>query len=79
MKTSSYRLDKFLKKSKLFNKETFLKERKSCVTNVYIHSSLQSHKHMIYILITLIADKDIIDLYKLTSLKQIKKSNNWLK
>ena len=31
---------------------------------------------MIYVLIILTADKDIIDLYKLTSLKQTKKSNN---
>ena len=34
---------------------------------------------MIHVLITLAADKDVIDLYKLMSLKQIKKSNKWLK
>ena len=79
MKTSSYRSDKFLKKLKLFDEETFAKERKSCVTNVYTDSSLQSHKHMIHVLTILAADKDVINLYKLMSLKQTKKSNNWLK
>ena len=82
MKTSSYRLDRFLKKFKLFDKETFAKERKkneSHVANMYTDSSSQSYKHMICVLTTLTADKDIINLCELTSLKQTKKSNDWLK
>ena len=63
----------------MFDEKTFAKERKSCVANVYTDSSLQSHKHMICVLITLAADKDVVDSYKLMSLKQTKKSNNWLK
>ena len=72
MKTSSYRLDKFLKKFKLFNKETFAKERKknkSHVVNIYTDLSSSSHKHIICVLTTLATDKDIINSYKLTSLK----------
>ena len=79
MKTSSYRLNRFLKKLKLFDEETFVKERKSCIANVYTDSSLQSHKHMICVLTTLAADKSIVNSYKLISLKQTKKFNNWLK
>ena len=79
MKISSYRSDRFLKKLKLFNEETFAKERKSYVANMYTDSSLQSYKHMICVLATLAADKDVVNLYKLISLKQTKKSNNWLK
>ena len=63
----------------MFNEETFAKERKSHVANVYTDSSLQSHKHMIHVLTTLAADKNIVDLYKLMSLKQTKKSNDWSK
>ena len=72
MKISSYRLNRFLKKLKLFNKKTFAKERKkneSHVINMYTDSSLQSYKYIIYVLTTLVVDKDIIDLYKLISLK----------
>ena len=76
MKISSYRLSRFLKKLKLCDKEIFAKERKSYIANVYTDSSLQSHKHMIHVLTTLAADKDVINLYKLISLKQTKKSNN---
>ena len=79
MKTSSCRLDRFLKKLKLFNEEIFVKKRKSCVANVYTDLSLQSHKHMIHVLTTLAADKDVIDLHEVMSLKQTKKSNDWLK
>ena len=79
MKTSSHRSNRFLKKLKLFNKETFAKERKSHVINVYIDSSLQSYKYMIHVLTTLTADKDVVNLHELISLKQTKKSNNWLK
>ena len=82
MKTSSYRLNRFLKKLKLFDKEIFAKERKknkSHVVNIYTNLSSQSYKHMIYMLTTLTTDKDIINLYKLTSLKQTKKFNDWLK
>ena len=63
----------------MFNKKTFAKERKSCVANVYTDSSSQSYKHIICVLTTLATDKDVIDLYKLISLKQTKKSNNRLK
>ena len=63
----------------MFDEEIFAKERKSCVANVYTDSSSQSYKHMIYVLITLAADKDVVDSHKLISLKQAKKSNNWLK
>ena len=72
MKTSSYRSDRFLKKLKLFDKETFIKERKKNelhVANVYTDSSSQSHKHMIHVLTTLITDKDIINSHELISLK----------
>ena len=66
----------------MFDKETFAKERKkneSHVINIYTSLFSQSYKHMIYVLTTLATDKDIIDLYKLISLKQTKKSNDWLK
>ena len=36
---------------------------------MYIDLSLQSHKHMIYVLTTLVADKDVVNSCKLTSLK----------
>ena len=69
VKTSSCRSNRFLKKLKLFDKEIFAKERKSHVANVYTDLSSQSHKHMIHVLTTLAVDKDIINLYKSTSLK----------
>ena len=56
----------------MFNKETFAKERKkneSHVANMYTSLSSQSYKHIIHVLTTLITDKDVINLYKLTSLK----------
>ena len=53
----------------MFDEETFVKERKSHVANVYIDSSSQSYKHMIHVLTILAADKDIVDSHKLTSLK----------
>ena len=66
----------------MFNEKTFAKERKkneSHVANIYTDSSLQSHKHIICVLTTLVTDKDVINLHESTSLKQTKKSNNWLK
>ena len=69
MKTSSCRSDRFLKKLKLFDEEIFAKERKSHVVNIYIDSSSQSYKHIIHVLTTLAVDKDVINIYKLTSLK----------
>ena len=69
MKTSSCRSSRFLKKLKLFNEEIFAKERKSHVVNMYTNSSSQSYKHMIHVLATLAADKDVVNSYKLISLK----------
>ena len=72
MKTSSCRLNRSLKKLKLFNKEIIAKERKkneSHVANVYTNSSLQSYKHIIHVLAILITDKDIINSCELISLK----------
>ena len=69
MKISSCKSNRFLKKLKLFNKEILAKERKLHVVNVYTNLFSQSHKHIICVLATLVADKDIINLYKLMSLK----------
>ena len=76
METSSCRSGRFLKKLKLFDEEIFAKERKSHVVNMYTGSSSQSHKHMICVLATLAAGKDIVDSHESMSLKQTKKSNN---
>ena len=79
---SSRKSGQALKKLKCFDDEVYHKGNLKPTTNVYTtqdNSALPSHKHMIWVLTTLTADKDITNIWELATLNQAKQSVDWSK